>query len=62
PVGADLDRRGHGRPGRGRGHRPHGAGVGRDAVQPDGGVLVPLESTIIGDWYYPWYRAEMHLD
>lgn len=25
----------------------------------DGGVLVPLESTIIGEWYYPWYRAKM---
>jgi len=25
----------------------------------DGGVLVPLESTIIGQWYYPWYRAKM---
>jgi hypothetical protein len=36
--------------------------VGRDAVQPDGGVLVPLESTIIGDWYYPWYRAKMDID
>jgi hypothetical protein len=27
-----------------------------------GGVLVPLESTIIGDWYYPWYRAKMDID
>ncbi|MDT7771801.1 MAG: cystathionine gamma-synthase [Pseudonocardiales bacterium] len=35
---------------------------GRDAVQPDGGVLVPLESTIIGDWYYLWYRAKMDID
>jgi glycine betaine catabolism A len=25
----------------------------------DGGVLVPLESTIIGEWYYPWYRTKM---
>jgi Rieske 2Fe-2S family protein len=25
----------------------------------DGGALVPLESTIIGQWYYPWYRSKM---
>jgi Rieske 2Fe-2S family protein len=34
----------------------------RSRAYRDGGVLVPLESTIIGDWYYPWYRAKMHLD
>jgi glycine betaine catabolism A len=27
----------------------------------EGGVLTPLESTIIGNWYYPWYRAKMGL-
>jgi Rieske 2Fe-2S family protein len=28
----------------------------------DGGVLVPTESEIIGNWYYPWYRGRMGLD
>jgi Rieske 2Fe-2S family protein len=34
----------------------------RSRAYRDGGVLVPLESTIIGDWYYPWYRAKMDID
>src|SRR4051794_4068000 len=25
----------------------------------DGGALVPLESAIIGQWYYRWYRSKM---
>jgi hypothetical protein len=25
----------------------------------EGGALVPLESAIIGQWYYPWYRSKM---
>lgn len=28
----------------------------------DGGVLVPLESEVIGNWYYGWYRARMGLN
>ncbi|MGU3432393.1 aromatic ring-hydroxylating oxygenase subunit alpha [Actinomycetes bacterium M1A6_2h] len=27
----------------------------------DGGVLVPTESEIIGNWFYPWYREQMNL-
>lgn len=27
----------------------------------DGGALVPIEEPIIGNWYYPWYRARMGL-
>ena len=27
----------------------------------DGGVLVPIESEVIGKWYYAWYRARMGL-
>ncbi|GGG23787.1 (2Fe-2S) ferredoxin [Rhodococcoides trifolii] len=27
----------------------------------DGGVLVPTESEIIGNWFYPWYRQQMGL-
>ena len=26
-----------------------------------GGILVPLEQEIIGQWYYDWYRASMNL-
>jgi glycine betaine catabolism A len=27
----------------------------------DGGVLVPIESEVIGGWYYGWYRERMGL-
>lgn len=28
----------------------------------EGGVLVPTESEIIGNWFYPWYRSMMGLE
>ena len=31
----------------------------RSPAYRDGGALVPLEATIIGNWYYPWYNARM---